>query len=269
MAPLPGLDPNTSLWAWLAYDLRFYREARGLTQTEVGKIVGVTKQQVHNCESGIRKPSKSQAEILDAVWATGGHFSRLRKYAEEGHDPNWFRAFVLYEARARVIKTYTSCVIHGLLQTPEYARALLAAGYVDDVDAALTARMSRQEILAREQPPQVWALINESALDQPVGGSKVMHHQLAHLLDMSHQPNVVMRAVPRRIGAHMGLDGSFTVISTKNESVAYLEAFGGGRLAQEPTEVAEFAVRFDRIGADALSRSDSRALIKRIMEEMT
>ncbi|MFB4306592.1 Scr1 family TA system antitoxin-like transcriptional regulator [Actinomadura sp. GTD37] len=269
MTPLPGINPDESLWSWLAFDLRFYREARGLTQAEVGKIIGVTKQQVHNLESGIRKPSKTQTRTLDAAWGTGGHFSRLRKYAEEGHDLNWFRAFVLYEARARSIRTYTSSVIHGLLQTPEYARALLVAGYVDDVDAAFAARMSRQEVLARPQPPDVWALINESALDQPVGGPEVMRRQLAHLLEASRLPNVVLRAVPRRVGAHMGLDGSFTVISTKGENVAYLEALGGGRLAQESADVAKFAVRFDRIGADAMSRTDSRALIERIMEAMT
>jgi DNA-binding XRE family transcriptional regulator len=269
MAPLSGIDPNDSLWSWLAFDLRFYREARGLTQAEIGKIIGVTKQQVHNLESGIRKPSKMQTKTLDDAWGTGGHFSRLRKYAEEGHDLDWFRAFVHYEGRARSIKTYTSSVIHGLLQTPEYARALLVAGRVDDVDAAVAARMARQEILSRQWPPEVWALINESALDQPVGGPEVMRRQLAHLLEMSHLPHIVVRAVPRRVGAHMGLDGSFTVISTRSENVAYLEAFGGGRLAQESAEVADFTVRFERIGADAMSRTDSRAFIERILEAMT
>ncbi len=266
MAPMPGIDPEESLWSWLAFDLRFYREGRGLTQAEVGKILGVTKQQVHNLESGIRKPNKMQAQTLDAAWGTGGHFARLRKFAEEGHDRNWFRTFVLYEARARVIKAYTSSIIHGLLQTPDYARALLVAGHIGDVETALAARMSRQEVLRGERPTEMWVLVNESALEQPVGGPSVMRGQLAHLLAVSCWPNVVLRAVPRRVGAHMGLDGSFTLISTKSERVAYLEAFGGGRLAQESAEVADFALRFDRIGADALSRTDSRMLIERKLE---
>lgn len=266
MAPMPGIDPDDSLWSWLAFDLRFYREGRGLTQAEVGKILDVTKQQVHNLESGIRKPNKMQARSLDAAWGTGGHFARLRKFAEEGHDPDWFRTFVLYEARACVIKAHTTSIVHGLLQTPDYARALLVAGHIGDVEAALAARMARQEVLERQQPPEMWALINESALEQPVGGPGVLRRQLAHLLDVSCSPNVILRVVPRRVGAHMGLDGSFTLISTRSERVAYLEAFGGGRLAQESAEVADFALRFDRIGADALSRTDSRMLIEKIME---
>jgi len=268
LSPLPGINPDESLWAWLSYDLRMYREARGLTQADVGRLIGVTKQQVHNLESGIRKLNRKQAGILDAEWGTGGHFTRLRKYAEEGHDPDWFKAFVMFEARARTIKSYTLAVVHGLLQTPEYARALLTSGRVDDVDAGVSARMARQEILSRQNPPEIWALINESVIDQPVGGPEVMRRQLDYLLEMSTRPNIVLRAVPRRTGAYMGLDGSFTVISTRNECVAYLEAFGGGRLAQESAEVAEFALRFELIGADALSRADSRLLIQQIMETM-
>jgi transcriptional regulator with XRE-family HTH domain len=183
----------------MAFDLRRYRELRGLTQTQVGKIIRVTKQQVHNLESGIRKPNKGQTEALDEAWDTGGHFTRLRKFAEAGHDPNWFRTFTRYEAKARVIKSYTLAIIDGLLQTPDYARALLVAGRVPNVDALLQARMARQEVL--ERAPDVWLLINESALDQPVGGAAVMRAQLAHLLEFSSRPNAWVRVVPRRIGA--------------------------------------------------------------------
>ncbi|MFI0357479.1 Scr1 family TA system antitoxin-like transcriptional regulator [Actinomadura sp. 9N407] len=266
MAPHPGVNPDDSLWSWLAFDLRRYRECRGMTQLDVAKIINVTKQQVHNLESGIRKPNKSQTQLLDLAWDTGGHFTRLRKFAEAGHDPHWFRTFVQYEARAKIIKTYTLSVVHGLLQTPDYARALLVAGGLQNVDVAVEARMARQEVLA--QAPDIWALINEAVLDQPVGGPAVMRAQLAHLLEFSRRPNAWVRVVPRRVGAHMGLDGSFTVISTRSETVTYLEAFGGGRLAQETAEVEEFALRFDRIGADAMSRADSRTLIEKAMEAM-
>ncbi|MFB4319581.1 helix-turn-helix transcriptional regulator [Actinomadura sp. 21ATH] len=266
VAPHPGVDPDDSLWSWLAYDLRRYRECRGMPQSQVAKIIHVTKQQVHNLESGIRKPNKDQVKALDAVWDTGGHFARLRKFAEAGHDPDWFRAFTQYEAKARSIKTYTLSVVHGLLQTPDYARALFVAGGLQNVDAAVEARMARQEVLTRS--PEIWALLNESVLDQPVGGAAVMRAQLAHLMEFSERPNAWVRVIPRRVGAHMGLDGSFTVISTRSETVTYLEAFGGGRLAQETAEVAEFALRFDRIGADAMSRTDSRAFIGRIREAM-
>jgi hypothetical protein len=237
-----------------------------MTQAQVAKIIHVTKQQVHNLESGIRKPNKDQTQALDVHWDTGGHFTRLLKFAEAGHDPNWFRAFTQYEAKARVIKTYNQAVVHGLLQTPDYARALLLAGGLSNVDAAVEARMARQEVMTRA--PETWVLINEAALEQPVGGPAVTRAQLVRLLEFSQHPNAWVRVVPRRVGAHMGLDGSFTVISTHAETVAYLEACGGGRLAQESAEVDRFALRFDRIGADALSRADSRTLIEQNMEAM-
>ncbi|GAA3987624.1 helix-turn-helix transcriptional regulator [Actinomadura viridis] len=237
MAPLPYVNPDDSLWSWLAFDLRRYREVNGQTQTEVARIIGVSKQQVHNIESGIRKLHRKQAEILDALWGTAGHFARLLKFAKAGHDPNWFKAFVAYESRAHTIKTYTLAVVHGLLQTPDYARALLAAGGVANIGASLDARMARQEILSRPSPPEMWVLMNESVLDQPVGGPSVMRRQLAHLLEISERPGMWLRVIPRRVGAHMGLDGAFTVYSTQAEEVAYLEAFGGGRLAEDSSEV--------------------------------
>jgi hypothetical protein len=157
-------------------------------------------------------------------------------------------------------------IVHGLLQTPDYARAPLISGGVKNVDAEVEARMARQEVLT--QAPEFWALINEAVLGQPVGGAMAMRAQPAHILEFSYLPNAWVRVVPRRIGAHMGLDGSFTIISTRSETVTYLEAFGGGRLAQETAEVEEFALRYDRIGTDAMSRADSRALIEQIREKM-
>ncbi|MFF5262420.1 Scr1 family TA system antitoxin-like transcriptional regulator [Actinomadura viridis] len=268
MAPLPYVNPDDSLWSWLAFDLRRYREVNGQTQTEVARIIGVSKQQVHNIESGIRKLHRKQAEILDAIWDTAGHFARLLKFAKAGHDASWLKTFVEYEVKTLAIKAYALAVVDGLLQTPEYARALLVAGGLGNVDAAVDARMARQDVWSAKNPPEMWVLINESALRQPVGGPEVMRGQLAHLLAVSEWPNVWLRVVPRRAGAHMGLDGPFTLISTKREEVAYFEACGGGRLEQDSVEVRRFALKFDRIGADALSRADSRDLIKQIMETM-
>lgn len=266
MAPLPYIYPDDSLWSWLAHDLRLYRERRSETQTQIGRVAGVTKQQVHNWESGYRKPDLDETRTLDRHWDTAGHFTRLRRFAEAGHDPDWFRSFLRYEKQAMKINSYTLSVIHGLLQTPDYARALLEAGGVDDVDAHVHARMARQEVLSRGL--EFWALVNQSVLDQPVGGARVMRQQLAHVLEFSQRPKVVLRVVPRRVGAHVGLDGAFTIIRTRTETVAYVDAHKEGRLAQAGEDIEWYSLTFERIGADALNRDDSRALIKQVMEEM-
>lgn len=106
------------------------------------------------------------------------------------------------------------------------------------------------------------------ALDCPVGGPDVMRAQLAHLLDLSNQPNVSVRVVPRSAGAHVGLDGAFKVMTVDEGDVAYTEAHGGGRLVLSAQEVRSFSVRYDRVGVKALPEEASRNLIREIMEDM-
>src|SRR3954447_20181173 len=86
--PLP--DPNSSLWAWLAHDLRFYRTKHGLSLAQLGKIIGRTRGSVSACEYGRRRINDQEANILDKLWDTGGHFRRLLRFARLNHDPNWF-----------------------------------------------------------------------------------------------------------------------------------------------------------------------------------
>lgn len=128
--------------------------------------------------------------------------------------------------------------------------------------------MARQKILTKSRPAQLWALINQAALDQPLGGPEVMCGQLARLLEASEMSNVVLRVVPRSVGGHVGLEGSFQIITFAGGVAAYMEAVGGGRLTLDSAEIERYTTRFDRIGADALSRSSSRDLIKEIMEAM-
>ena|SRR5437868_3903690 len=261
------LDPDNSHWHWLAYDLRVWRLERNLTQAEVGKILCVQKAQVSNWESGRENLPVRHAETLDATWRTGGHFARLRLLAERQHDPGWWETYTPLEAAAIRMGYWALSIIPGLLQTEDYARALLEGGQiVEDVEEAVAARMKRQEILARAKPLELRVLINEGALDQLVGGPEVMRAQLAHLITLSNRRNIILRIVPRGVGAHIGLDGSFTLLTGGNGSAAYMEANTGGRLVYDPTRVEDFIRRFDLIGAEALSASASQRLLARIME---
>jgi transcriptional regulator with XRE-family HTH domain len=240
-----------------------------MTQTDVGKILGVTKTQVSNWESARENLPLKHAETLDRVWRTYGHFTRLRRLAERAHDPGWWHQYTPIEATASRICYWALAIIPGLLQTPDYARSLLEDGQIiEDVEATVDARMARQAVLSRDRPPELRALINESALDQPVGGPEVMREQLAHLITLSHRRNVILRVVPRRVGAHIGLDGSFILLTEAKQSAAYTEANAGGRLTHDPTGLDDFQRRFDLIGSEALSASASRAHITKIMEAM-
>ncbi|GAA2157251.1 helix-turn-helix domain-containing protein [Actinomadura napierensis] len=270
MSHRPTPDPKSSMWGLIAYYLRFCRLQRKLTGDLLGEVLGCSKSTVSRLETGVLQLDADQALRLDQHWNTGGIFSFLVWYATLGHDPDWFRQYVDLEVKASVIKTWQVDLVPGLLQTPDYARAGLTTGNLSDVEAALEKRLARQTILERDNPPTFWFLLSQTLLELPCGGTKVMKAQLAHIIDLSHRPNIGVRVVPKSVGHHPGLDGAFMLMTLANPhmEVAYVEAPGGGRLASGTSEVASYALRYDQIGQHALPESLSRDLIRQIMEAM-
>jgi hypothetical protein len=159
--------------------------------------------------------------------------------------------------------------VPGLFQTEDYARTMLtAARVVKDVEAVVRRRMERQQLLTREDPPLLWVLLDEGVLDRPVGGSAVMRAQLERMLEVGSLPNVSIRVIPRAAGFHVGLEGSFVLATIPNGEVAYMEAWGGGRLEEDRAAIRRYGTLYDRIGAEALPESSSRTLIRQILEKM-
>jgi transcriptional regulator with XRE-family HTH domain len=269
MAAIESLDPDRSLWDLIAVELRRQREARGISGSRLGAIIGCDRSTVSRYESGIPKLGERQAKILDREWALEGLFTRLVRFAKAGHDADWFQQNVAYEARATVIKIFDLAVVPGLLQTPEYARALFTAGRVEDIEAAVETRMARQAILTKPNPPVVWILLDETVLVRTsIGGPEVVRAQLAHLLEVGELPHVTIRIVPLSVGAHVGIAGSFRILTVREGDVAFMEARGGGRLVLDATEVRRFGIEYDQIGAEALSRDSSRGLLASMLESI-
>ncbi|NVI88670.1 helix-turn-helix transcriptional regulator [Actinomadura sp. BRA 177] len=252
----------------MAYDLRFYRLRARMSGETFGKIIGVVRSTVSRLESGELRLDEKQAIALDQHFATGGHFLRLLTYAKLGHNPDWFREHVSYEARALALKIYELALIPGLFQIESYARACFEAAGVEDIDGHVAERLQRQESLERSPRPLVWVVLSQSVLDWPVGGPEVMRAQFAHLLDMAKAPNVSLRILPRTAGATIGLDGPFKILSVDEGDAAYTEAHGGGRLVLGTGEVRQFGTRWERIGSKALPEDASRTLVEQAMEEM-
>lgn len=266
MATLEDVNPDDSLWAWLAHDLRFYRLKNNLNGPAMGRLINVTRGHVNNLERGIRVLADDQARILDQEWRTGGHFLRLLTFARLGHDPDWFKEHVQLEAKADVLRIFELALVPGILQTEEYVRALFTTAKASDIESHVAARLARQEVLRRPNPPQVWILLDEGVIDRPIGSPKIMHAQLAHLLEASELPHVSLRVIPRSFGAHVGLDGGFKIMTVNGVDMAYTDANGGGRLARGAQDVRSFVERFGEIGEDALPRASTRLLIVRAME---
>ncbi|NKZ03851.1 helix-turn-helix domain-containing protein [Actinomadura latina] len=266
MSVRESIDPKSSLWAWMAFDLWFYRSRRGLSLAQVAMIVNATRGTVSNWEAGRFRPSDTCMKRLDQAWDTGGHFERLHMFACAGHDPDWFRQYVQYEMDAEIIKMFHGKNVPLLVQTEAYAQGVLrAAGHMHEAEATTKARMKRQEILTRDDPPYLWILIDQEVLDCPVAGSEVMRGQLARLLEVAELPHVCVRVVLRESGWHPGHDGPFQVLRIRGREVAYAGAQIGGRLIEAGDQADTLTIRFDQIGANALSRAASKDLIERTM----
>ncbi|MFI0371177.1 helix-turn-helix domain-containing protein [Actinomadura sp. 1N219] len=260
------IDPDSSLWAWLAFDLWFYRTQRGLSLAQTAQIVHVARGTVSNWEAGRLRPGDQYMAILDKAWNTGGHFQRLHHYATTGHDPDWFKQYIQYERGAVILKAYHGKTVPALVQTEGYAQAVLrAAGRMRAVESETKARMKRQEIFARPEPPFLWVLVDQEVLESQVGGREVMRDQLAHLLKLGESPRNMIRVVARSVGWHPGHDGSFQIFKVDSRELAYAGAQIGGRLIEAADEVATLAIRFEQIGALALSRDASTELIEQTM----
>lgn len=230
---------------------------------EVARVTGSAGEGSQHCRM---RPRDKCCKRLDEVWNTGGHFERLHLFACTGHDPNWFEQFVMYESSASVIKAYHGKCVPALAQTADYAQAIvLAAGRRSEVESATRARMTRQEILKRSEPPYLWLLLDQEVLENTVGGREVMAGQLRYLLELADTERVCVRIVPRTVGWHPGHDGHFQVLTISGRDVAYAVAQVAGRLIEAGDESGVLDLRFDEIGAVALSRADSKVLIKQTM----
>lgn len=270
MATRESLDPDRSLWHLIAVELRRQREERKISGTRLSDILGCDRSTVSRYESGMLHLPERHAKIIDQEWGLGLLFTRLVHFAKAGKKEDWFTGLSEYESRASRIKMWELVMVPGLLQTHDYARAALAVGLVDDVEASLERRLARQAaVFDRPKPPHVSVLLNWVALVQPVGDPEVHRRQLAWLLEVGERPNVSVRVVEREVGAHVGLDGSCKLLTVKDRDIAFAEAPDGGRLIREPAEVQSIILRFDRIGDMAAPIGPSRALIERAMVNFT
>ncbi|MEV0975886.1 helix-turn-helix transcriptional regulator [Streptomyces sp. NPDC049915] len=268
MANVQSLDPTASPLDYYGWELRRHREAAGLSQGQLGEIIFCTGSLIGQIETTRKVPTRDFSERVDAALGTDGLFSRLIGLVLRSQLPTWFQPFAAMEAKATYICAYQAQLVYGLLQTEEYARAVLATGMPEDVDGLVAARMERQRILEREQPPLAWVVLDEAVLLRPMGGREVMRRQLARLLELTDHRWVHIQVLPNSAGAHASLAGSFTVMRfTDDPDIVYTEDLISGHMTASPEIVKDGTLRYARLQAAALSVEDSAALIARVMEE--
>ncbi|MBT2544468.1 helix-turn-helix transcriptional regulator [Streptomyces sp. ISL-44] len=262
------IDPSASPLDYYGYELRRLREGAGLKQSQLGDIIYCTGSLIGMVENGRRVPTRDFSERVDAALGTDGHFSRLVGLVLRSVLPTWFQAYAEMEARATYISTFQCQLVYGLLQTEAYARAVLGVENPDTLDAAVAARMDRQRILARDNPPVLWVVLDEAALHREIGGREVMRNQLAHLLSLQGKQWLDIQVLPFAAGQHTGMMGSFTVLRFDDDpDIHYSESYDSGHMTANPQVIKERSVGYARLQAEALSPRASAELIARVMEE--
>ncbi|WP_460301903.1 helix-turn-helix domain-containing protein [Actinocorallia aurea] len=244
------------------------RQLKGATQLETAKAIFVARETYTGWENQRSLPDEENCTALDEFFGTGPLIKDLREHCQREHLASWFEFFLGHEATSVEIRTYEPAYVPGLLQTEGYIRITSTSGQVNEEDIAR--RLSRAAILHRdEDPPHLFAVIEESALLRSLGNREAMREQLRHLLAMSALSHVHIQVAPMDAQWHPGFNGALTVFTTPEiKRVGYVEAQFGGRVIQGQHESWRLSVRFDEIRGAALSEDASRELIRHIMETM-
>ncbi|MFI1863785.1 helix-turn-helix domain-containing protein [Streptomyces jumonjinensis] len=268
MKNLRDLDPSASPLDYYGSELRRKREAAKLSQQKLGDCIFCTGSLIGQIETAKKVPTRDFSERVDAALGADGMFSRLAGLVLRSQLPSWFQPYAEMEAKAAYISTFQAQLVYGLLQTEEYARAILGTRTEDDLDAQVAARMERQRILEKSNPPALWVVLSEAVLHQEIGGKAVMRRQLDHLLSLRSRKWIQLQILPFEVGAHSGTEGSFNVLRFEDDpDIVYTEDFVQGHMTANPGAVREGSLRYDHLQAAALSVEDSAALIARVMEE--
>jgi transcriptional regulator with XRE-family HTH domain len=273
----------------LGAELRRLREAHSLKLEEVAERLGLAPSTLSRIETG-KAPTKSAylSALLDQYQVDDpGVRKVLVDMAREGHRKGWwsiyddvlpsgFDIYVGLEAEASGLRSYETDVVHGLLQTTDYALAVLRELRPRDTEEQLQRvvdlRMRRQRLLDQDPPLDLWLILDEGAIRRNVGGSAVMRRQLEQLVQASRWSNVTLQILSFSSGAHAGLTGPFAILEfpeRTDSDVAYTESVGGMIYLEKDREVRACVEAFDRMRAAALSPAASVDLIQLVSRELS
>ncbi|WP_394297308.1 Scr1 family TA system antitoxin-like transcriptional regulator [Streptomyces albus] len=267
---LPDGDGTGSFLKSFGAQIRVLRTRAGLTQAELGQQMQYGEDLISSVERGRRIARPEFIDKADEVLDGGGLLAAMKGEVLRARYPAYFRDAAKLEAGAVELNAYDCQVINGLLQTEEYARAVLTM-YRPPVDEELieqrvAARMERQEILSRRPASLLSFVIEEAVLRRPIGGRDVLRRQLEHLLAIGQLRHVVIQVMPTDRTEHAGLDGPFTLMeTTERQRIAYVEVQDTSRLHTDRETVHALEARYGIIRAQALTPDDSLAFITTLL----
>ncbi|MEU6022698.1 helix-turn-helix transcriptional regulator [Micromonospora sp. NPDC048871] len=248
--------------------LKAARAAAGVSQEGLAALIKWSPSLIAAIETGRRRPTMEFAVASDQALHTDGLLAELLKEADRERGPSWFAAWRGYEQEATRLRAFEPCLVPGLLQTEEYARAVISAGGLHQpamVEELVAVRMERQHLLHRADPPQCVFLVDETAVRRPVGGPEVLDAQLGRLLEVTELPYVRLHVVPLSVGSHVGLTGGFVLVELSDgEEAIYLENAARGHVMNDPEVIRLIGRKWDSLLGEALSTNASLDLLRKL-----
>ena len=268
--------------------LRQLRTELGISREEAGEAIRASEWKIHRLENG--QVGFKERDIIDLLRLyevtdqdeVAAFLLLIREANTAGwwqHYgdvlPRWFRTYVDLESAATLIRTYEGQFIPGLLQTDDYMRAVVQEGHLDEsseeVARRVRLRLARQILLTREQPPRLWAVVDEAALRRPVGGPEVMRGQLERLIEATKLPNVTLQVLPFEAGAHPAMVGSFSILRFPDQELpdlVYLEHLTSALYLNKPEEVDQYLHVMESICVRAAAPDQTVELLDEILDEL-
>ncbi|HEX4061681.1 MAG TPA: helix-turn-helix transcriptional regulator [Streptosporangiaceae bacterium] len=260
--------------------LRHIREASGLSREELAAGARLSPSTIRAYEDGWRAPVRDTVEQqIEPAPGLRSHGVLLKLWDEFEEAMNYgsFPAFVAdladKEAAATAIRWYAPMVVPGLLQTGDYARAIQAATFgitAEEVEQQVAERLQRQEILARDKPPELRTILDESVLHRLIAARHVMAEQTRRLIEAADAPSTTILVIPADTGAHEGLSGEFQIMDSEDKpGFGFLETALGGQSVPEADGVAVLNRRWATLAGEATSRKSSKALLEEAYKRWT
>ncbi|MFE6750225.1 Scr1 family TA system antitoxin-like transcriptional regulator [Kitasatospora purpeofusca] len=268
------LDLSSSPSAALGVQLRRSRNARGLTQTELGQIINFSASYISRIERGVEPPSLRLAQEADRALDTGGTLELMLDQLKHSLLIEGFPEFAEQEARATAIRLFEIAVVPGLLQVQSYATAYEMAAVRQGVSTTerATERLAflrtRQSRLSASRPPSLQAVLDATCLLRPIGGPAVMIEQLSHLETLAERPTNVLQIAPLELGEDRPLNYPLVLLTLPDRRMmGYTETLQRGYLERDAETVAGWVSNYDRLQVESLSRGASLTFIRKVRKD--
>jgi transcriptional regulator with XRE-family HTH domain len=279
----------TVLRILLGAQLRRLREAKGISREDAGYLIRASESKISRMELGrVGFKERDIADLLSLYGITRQEErAALLALARQANTPGWwqrygdilpgwFQTYLGLEEAATLIRTYEVQFVPGLLQTEDYARAVITHGNpgapAEEIERRVSLRMKRQQLLARSDAPQLWAVVDEAALRRTMGSPAVMAAQLEHLIKASELPNVTLQVLPFHVGTHAAEAGAFTILRFPEPDlpdVVYIEQLTGALYLDKRDDVDAYMAAVDRLSVESTPPRGTVETLSKILQETT